>query len=207
MDRVFLFSQVVVWVPRVLCVGGVVAVVFGIVLFFENRGSEHIVSQENVTTILQESSATSSGILVYVSGAVKKAGVYTLGPQEDRIFHAIEKAGGFSAQADKTYIAETLNMVGRVKDGERVYVPAVGVGEKRQEATSKEKEIVSNDTTTTVDPNTALARELDNLPGIGEQRAQRIIDHRPYVDLADFRSRSELPSSIVDTIETMLIFH
>ena len=49
-------------------------------------------------------------IYVYVTGAVKKPGVYAL-PRSSMVIDAIERAGGFTAQAD----AENVNMVFRLE--------------------------------------------------------------------------------------------
>jgi competence protein ComEA len=64
--------------------------------------------------------AKASGpIVVYVSGAVKRPGVYTL-KAGDRIYHAVRAAGGFkgSAAQDEINLADTL------RDADQVRVPA-----------------------------------------------------------------------------------
>lgn len=154
--------------------------------------------------------ATPSGMLVYVSGAVKKPGVYTLLQDENRVFHAIEKAGGFSSQANKTYIAKTLNMVDRMKDGERIYVPMeVDDGIQNIDSVQNIHDNIQQQkqgNTQGIDLNSASQQELEQLNGIGERRAAQIIQGRPYADINDFRSRSGLPNSIVDALEKQINF-
>ena len=60
-----------------------------------------------------------SGIIVYVTGAVKRPGVYTL-PADARLYHAIRAAGGFKENAVK----DALNLADRAQDGDQLAVPA-----------------------------------------------------------------------------------
>ncbi len=70
---------------------------------------------------------TSSSLMVHVSGAIKNPGVYTL-PLFSRVKDVIAKAGGVTQEADQKFIIERLNLVERVKDGEKIYIPARGEG-------------------------------------------------------------------------------
>jgi competence protein ComEA len=65
--------------------------------------------------------AANSRLIVYVTGAVKKPGIVTMGPG-DRIFQAIHQAGGFKAGA----IKDALNLADRLQDGDQIHVPARG---------------------------------------------------------------------------------
>lgn len=64
---------------------------------------------------------TSGGetLIVYVTGAVKRPGVYTL-PAAARLYHAIRAAGGFKANA----VTDALNLADRVQDGDQLCVPS-----------------------------------------------------------------------------------
>ena len=57
-------------------------------------------------------------IVVYVTGAVKRPGVYTL-PAHARLYHAIRAAGGFKANA----VTEALNLADQARDGDQLCVP------------------------------------------------------------------------------------
>ena len=98
-------------------------------------------------------------LLVHICGAVKNPGVYELS-EGDRICHAVEKAGGFTTQADQNY----LNQAQKVTDGMRIYIPT-------QEETALETE----DILLLININTAGMEQLFSLPGIGEGKAQNII--------------------------------
>jgi len=100
-------------------------------------------------------------ITVYVTGAVAKPGLYHL-RQDSRMNDAIEAAGGFLADADKS----NINLAAPVKDGDEIHVPELLPG------------LSIGGTGLLVNINTATEAELENLPGIGPTLAQRIIDYR-----------------------------
>ena len=114
---------------------------------------------------------------VYVCGAVKKPGVYTLHAGM-RICDAVEAAGGLSKKAD----AEAMNLAEPVADGQKIYIP--GKNEKTEQ-TSQQLETsqaglpeTTDDGTTKVNLNQATKEQLMTLPGIGESKAQSIINYR-----------------------------
>lgn len=108
---------------------------------------------------------------VYVAGCVKNPGVYTL-PPDARVYHAIEKAGGFTEDADQT----SLNLAAGISDGEKlvVYSKEEAAVEMRDavfwESAGKNEKLVNI--------NTAGKEELMTLAGIGESKAEAIISYR-----------------------------
>jgi len=63
---------------------------------------------------------TDMPIVVHVTGAVPRPGVYAL-PQGARVQDVISAAGGFLAEADK----ESINLARLLEDGERLDIPYV----------------------------------------------------------------------------------
>ena len=100
-------------------------------------------------------------IRVHVSGAVVREDVYAL-RRGDRLIDAVEAAGGLLPDADTA----SLNLAARVTDGERVDIPRLSNAPAPAA------------TPTPLDLNRATAAELQALPGIGERRAQAILDYR-----------------------------
>ena len=196
------------WFSRGMLVLGCVLSVTGGVLAYNSSATKPITTEERIIQACpsQEKQETSSGMLIYVSGAVKNPGVYTLYQDSNRVYEAIAQAGGFSAQADKSYIAKTLNMVGRLKDGERVYIPLEAEAQLLAIQTQAQATQSNEQTTTQLNPNSASQQQLEQLRGIGSVRSQQVIQGRPYKDLNDFRTRSGLSNTVVDTIESQLIF-
>ena len=125
---------------------------------------------------------------VYVSGAVREPGIYTL-PAGSRTMTALEAAGGMRQDAR----AERVNLAKKLRDGSHVYVPAVKNTSATSNMTSKaSKKSAQNaqakDTASTesswggfgnadrkINLNTATQAELIALPGIGPSMANRIL--------------------------------
>jgi len=112
--------------------------------------------------------ATPKLIRIHVTGAVTTPGVYTL-PESARLEDAIQAAGGLQANADP----QLLNLAAELVDGQRLFIPIV------QDATlTIDGRELNLETSSLVNINTGGLAELDGLPGIGEVKAQAIIDYR-----------------------------
>src|SRR5512134_2995560 len=61
---------------------------------------------------------TEKPVIVYITGAVPRPGVYAL-PQNARVQDAISAAGGFLAEAEKSEI----NLAALLEDGEKLDIP------------------------------------------------------------------------------------
>lgn len=119
--------------------------------------------QEGPLEIIQPTPSAPKEIRVYVSGAVSRAGVYSL-REGQRVEDALAAAGGAAPQAD----VSRLNLAARVRDEMQIYVPLPGEAPPSaiQAADSR------------IDINTAPAALLESLPGVGPVTAQKIIAHR-----------------------------
>ena len=127
-----------------------------------------------VTTVLAEKTEVSTTqetvIFVDIKGAVKNPGVYQM-KVGDRVKDALEAAGGLTAEAD----SQKVNLAKRIEDQMVIVVPKVG--EEAEEipagATSKEEAKEGK-----VNINTATVEELKTLKGVGEKKAEAIIEYR-----------------------------
>lgn len=118
--------------------------------------------------------------VIYVTGAVKKPGVYKISP-EARIYQALEAAGGFNADADK----EAVNLAAKLEDGSQVHFPAKGEKQETQSQTPPSAPVKTPgiqaktpDASRLVNINTARQDEIETLPGIGPKTALSIIAYR-----------------------------
>lgn len=127
-------------------------------------------------------STTASSIVVYVSGAVKTPGVYTLAGGS-RVDDAVRAAGGMTDRAEST----GTNLAALVNDGEHVHVLAVGEPPSAPEASNATSVPSSGGkgggkkrggAKTTVNINTATAEQLQSLPGVGPATSKAIIAWR-----------------------------
>ena len=111
--------------------------------------------------------------VVYVTGSVKRPGVYEV-PSDSRVHYAVEMAGGFSAMADP----EGINLAEKLSDGAHIKIPSKGetvangstnvIAPSGASATSKGR----------VDINRATVSELQALPGVGPKTAEAVIANR-----------------------------
>lgn len=130
---------------------------------------------------------TPAPLRVYVSGAVKSAGVYRL-PPDSLVVDAIEQAGGGADNANLV----AINLAHPLTDGEQIYVPTLDETSAPPAPITRGGVIAggsqTSDATAPVGPvdlNTATQEELESLPGIGPAMAQRIIEGRPYQTIDD----------------------
>lgn len=151
------------------------------------ESSELKVLQTNTTN---ESNVTKS-IFVDIEGAVVNPGVYEL-KYGDRIKDVLVKSGGFASDADRNYVAKTVNLAEQLKDGQKVYIPfSSGTPEVLGYSEAKNVQILVN-------VNTASMQELDTLWGIGEARAENIVKSRPYSSLEDMVQKRVITTQILE---------
>ncbi len=131
-------------------------------------------------------------VVVYICGAVKNPGVYRC-RQGERVSHAVEQAGGLKKNA-----SELVNLAEPLVDGQRVYIPTKKEMQEKTQVSGDygdgrgSTEVSGSDgqRDSRVNINTADAAELMTLPGIGESRAQSILDYRS--EHGSFRSIEEI---------------
>jgi competence protein ComEA len=169
--------------------------IVGLSLFF--FGAFKIFSSQNeseVEVIPLENSE--KNIVVDVSGAVEKPGVYSLASQS-RIKDALISAGGFSSKADKDWVSKNLNLAQVVDDGTKIYIPFDGQEKDTLGQTDENEEKVNI--------NTASASQLETLPGIGPSLAEKIISYReekgPFQSLQGLMDVSGIGDSLFENIK------
>lgn len=144
----------------------VVAVASSYVLFraLDERSAPPIVIEDAMATL---------PVVVDVRGAVESAGVYTL-PPGARIHDAVVAAGGFAATADLS----TVNLARRLRDGEVVSIPDLQVAGSALTPGASDGGTSNEESLSRININTATAKELESLPGVGEVTSARIISYR-----------------------------
>lgn len=112
-----------------------------------------------------ETSGEAELLYVFICGQVQEPGVYALEPGS-RVCDVIELAGGCLEDADICVV----NQAELLKDGSKIYIPAMG------EVLTDTMEQAESDGL--VHLNRATKEELMTLPGIGEAKADSIIEYR-----------------------------
>ncbi len=160
-------------------------------------------------------------LLVYVNGAVAVPGVYALFPGA-RVVDAVAAAGGAAPGADLT----SINLALRVVDEGYYYIPREGEtppaiaspapqpaaqsadGGQAGDSSPGGRGSPGSGSLGLIDLNTASAQELVALPGIGEVRAQAIVDYRarngPFADVQDITGVSGIGSGIYEQVRDLV---
>ncbi|WP_296115707.1 helix-hairpin-helix domain-containing protein [uncultured Eubacterium sp.] len=125
-------------------------------------------SQELSVTELQEDLVQADTIFVYVCGAVCNPGVYEL-PADSRAYEAVAQAGGMSENAAGTVV----NLAEVLTDGQKLQIPFQGEVSELQGSDNGE---ITTDSRVNI--NTASVEELMTLKGIGQTRAEQILEYR-----------------------------
>ena len=143
---------------------------------------------------------TDKPIVVHITGAVPRPGVYAL-PQGARVQDGISAAGGFLAEADKS----NINLAELLDDGEKLDIPFIEGGSPV--LATPVPQVVAT-TTELININTASTAELDSLPGIGPTTAQKIIDYRtqngPFVNTEDIINVPGIGPGTYERIKDMI---
>lgn len=120
-------------------------------------------------------------IVVDIKGQVVKPGVYQL-PPDSRLNTLVALAGGLTAEADQ----KQLNLAMKLVDQQMIYVPHAD----EQVTTAAVGSVVPQGDSGQINLNTADSSQLQELSGIGEKKAQAIIDYRE--EHGSFKSVDEL---------------
>ncbi|MFC1727446.1 helix-hairpin-helix domain-containing protein [Patescibacteria group bacterium] len=153
--------------------------------------------EPEIEIIPLEEANIASTLFVDLEGAVEKPGVYELS-SDARINDLLIRAGGLSAEADRSWVEVNLNLAQKLADGVKIYIPRAGEAPGGQVAGS------STSVTDQININTASAAQLDTLWGIGPSRAQDIINGRPYQAVEDLSSQKVIPSNVYEKIKDQL---
>ena len=157
----------------ILCM---VLVIIGTVFFVQTmqpNQPEAIVVQTNTAEKPEDSfsqpETIKNELVVHVAGAVQNPGVYTL-QDGSRVEDAITRAQ-LLPQSD----ADALNRAALLSDGQKIVVPFVDEAQTSNPLTESEGGTMPNDK---VNLNHATLAQLMTLPGIGEVKAQAIMQYR-----------------------------
>lgn len=178
-----------------LLVGAVaiVVIVLAIIAFtvFGSTGGDagFSIEREGSSSALSEAPAASSSagaaatvpaeVCVHVGGCVNAPGVYRL-KEGDRVADAVASAGGMTPEA----ASDAVNLARVLVDGEQIIVPDASAPEGQAAGdvlgggASSGGSPGTAQASSKVNINTATSQELQTISGIGEAKAEKIIDYR-----------------------------
>lgn len=150
-------------------------------------------------SLQEEESIQESEIIIYVHicGAVNNPDVYAIS-QNTRLYELVKLAGGFTNNAANNYINQATVLV----DGQQIYIPT------KDEVEDLELQTPINNSEETgsekININKASKEELMILTGIGESKANSIIDYRQkngnFKSIEDIMKISGIKDSVFSKI-------
>jgi len=161
----------------------------------------------------QSAAPASETWAVYVTGEVNLPGIYEIEPGS-RVSAAIDKAGGFSSDADR----EAINLAERLSDEAHISVPSKNASTPPGDANqggvtypSGARNTPANNTPgerEKIDVNRADAATLATLPGIGPRISESIIayrdEHGPFPDIESLRSVTGIGERRLEAIRNLI---
>ncbi len=198
----------------VVCI--IIIIIFFCVFFYTRSNLESEYNEVNNYDILQnetniEENEDDTKIFVHVTGAVKNEGIVEI-KEEGRIADAVEAANGFTEEADISQI----NLAYKLEDGQKIYIPSIKDEKIKEEEKVLEKEyvtdeagddiIIEDDISSVkskkdgkININTAMESELEEIPGVGESTAKKIIEYRKnngkFKEIEDIKNVSGIGDS------------
>src|SRR5262249_47009717 len=132
------------------------------------------ITQQTLSNVSSNSPTDTSGVIqVYIVGAVKHPGVYTL-PADARVYQLLQVAGGPLPNANLV----ALNMAARLSDGQEVYVTVEGEVPPTYLCGVPGTNPNTANSGSLVNVNTASVEEMRQALHISAATAQKIIDYR-----------------------------
>ncbi|MDE7051852.1 MAG: ComEA family DNA-binding protein [Lachnospiraceae bacterium] len=156
-----------------------------------NKNGQETEEENNKTDTTEE-------IAVYICGAVKHPGVYSL-LSGQRICDAVQAAGGFKKSADRS----AINLAKVLADGEQVVV----LSKKQAASNNKNNNSQPQKDGGLVNINTASKEELMSLPGIGESKADAVMDYRlscSFKSIEDIKNVTGIKDGVFNQIKDQI---
>ena len=161
----------------------------------KNDGADNSSSSNSNEANKSEKDVEVKEITVYISGQVAKEGVVTLS-SDKRLADAVEKLGGLTKNAD----TNNINLAMKLEDEKHYIIPKEGEviqnNSDSTQVTSNKDNNSSNNATQSdsqgskININTADLKELDDIPGVGEATANKILSYRD--ENGEFKSIEEI---------------
>jgi len=160
-------------------------------------------SQREEEPVIESSPRTiNEKIYLDIAGSVNKPGVYQLN-SGSRLKDAIKIAGDLSDEADKNFFSRNFNLARIVSDQEKIYVPSVW--EVNNGYNSPATGVINHaPTSNLININSATIEELDQLPGIGQTTANKIIKNRPYSNIEELLTKKVVNKGIFEKVRNLV---
>lgn len=140
-------------------------------------------------------------LIIDIKGEVNKPGTYEMN-ENDRIMDAVEISGGITDKADTS----SINLSEKLKDEMLIIIPSLEEKKDIVEETKKSNTITTKEIKDSkISINTASISELMKINGIGQAKAQAIVDYRNtnglFKDIKDITKVSGIGNSTFEKIK------
>ncbi len=162
---------------------GIAVTIICIIVFFfiekNNKTENTYLSNENIISVTDDNKKEDIkglDIIVHIVGEVNNPGIIRI-KEGSRIVDVVEKAGGFTEEAD----VDKVNLAYGVKDEQKIVIPNINKKDEETKIIDDSNSFVENfndSSSTVVNINTATQSELESLTGIGPSMASKILDYR-----------------------------
>lgn len=170
----------------------------------ESAKSGEALEEKGETPEKEAGLGTVKSCFVYVCGEVHKPGVYEL-PTGSRIFEALELAGGVTENGAEDF----LNQAEAVKDGQKITVPSLEEAEKGIAFLDSGYDGIEE--STFIDLNSADKERLMTLPGIGDSKAESIIqyreEHGAFKNIEELKNITGIKDGVYNKIKDSITVH
>ncbi|MRI66367.1 competence protein ComEA [Gracilibacillus thailandensis] len=161
----------------------------------EDDLTDQMLEEHNAELQEEEDQSVATEYKIDLKGEIKRPGVYQVS-ENDRVEDVIQLAGGFTNKADK----QMINLAERVYDEMVIYVPSK---DENLEETQQALNTGSDDQKVKV--NIASVEEMQTIPGIGEVKANAIVEYRDtygrFEKLEDLTKVSGIGDKTVEKLE------
>lgn len=215
MNKILYYKKYIIMISSI----SLLLIFISLYVYFNNNQYEEIIISDNEEIVEITTQITTNDIIyVDVKGAVKKPGVYEL-TSSDKVIDAINKAGGLSSSAS----TNNINLSKKLTNEMVIYVFT-----KKELSTTttsqpnnipcncetieinncidnKESNTTTNIQTTKININTATKEQLITLNGIGESKAEAILEYRntkgTFTKIEDILNVSGISNTIYEKIK------
>jgi competence protein ComEA len=193
------------WVPVVCFALAIGLAVAAFIVAASGAGGAVEVDGADIVTAADASGSAgptgSTALLVEVSGAVVKPGVYRLA-EGARVIDAVEAAGGFGPRVDMARADAALNLAAPIHDGEELHVPSRD--DVSVPAASGAGAAPDGGSGGLIDLNTATEAQLDSLPGVGPATVAKIMAARPFAKIDELQSKGVVGEKTLEKLRPLV---
>jgi len=178
---------------------GLVSTLLSILLLFQSSTASSIIQVQDLSSSVSNQPIQEVQVFIDIGGAVNRPGVYQFGSLP-RLGEVVERAGGLQINADPAFISEQMNLSRKLSDESKIFIPFIGSpGSDELKVNSEGPQAGSK-----VSLNTASQKELESLPGIGEKRAQEIVQSRPFTTIEELQRKVGLSLKVFNEIKELV---